>query len=75
MSERPLAPMPTDEEDAAINAAIEADPEERRRMEAQAAGKLRRLTEDELREHFPITAKYIIASRRREAAAAADQTA
>ena len=54
--------MISDEEDAAINAAIESDPEE-------TAGKVVWLTEDELRKHFPITAKYIIASRRRDAAA------
>ena len=40
--------VPTDEEDAAINAGIEADPEERRSTELERAGKLRKSTGDEL---------------------------
>ena len=61
----------SDEEDAAINAAIEADPEERRRMEAQEAGKTRPIPLERLRK---LGATRAIA--RREARAAdADQTA
>ena len=48
MLERPLAPEPSDEEDAAINAGIEADPEAKRSMELERAGKLRPLTKDSL---------------------------
>ena len=48
MLERPLAPEPSDEEDAAIRAGIEADPEEKRSTELSRAGKLRPLTKDSL---------------------------
>ncbi len=41
-----LAPI-SDEEDAEINAAIEADPEERERTRKEEAGLLRRVTAEE----------------------------
>ena len=63
----------SDEEDAAINAAIEADPEERRRMEAEAAGKLRPIPLEHLRK-MGMT-REIARREAREAAADTDQTA
>ena len=67
--------MRSDEEDAAINAAIEADPEEKRSTELERAGKLRPIPLERLRR---MGATRAIARREaREAAAGsdADQTA
>ena len=73
MSEWPLAPMISDEEDAAINAAIEADPEQRRMRDAEAAGKTRPIPLKSLRRMGMTRA--IARREAREAAADADQTA
>ena len=70
MSKRWIAPEPSDEEDAAINAAIEADPEAKRSTELSRAGKLRPLTKDSLAHRMREAA--LRKAREREAAAQAD---
>ena len=64
--------LPTDEEDAAINAGIEADPEAKRSMELERAGKLRKPTGEELRNTLAYRMREAALRAARERAAQAD---
>ena len=65
----------SDEEDAAINAAIEADPEERRMRDARAAGKTRPIPLERLRRMGMTLAVARREAREAAAGSDADQTA